>query len=230
MFRDERLEMKVGLFIGIGIFVMFLIVFSINDLNFLRDSYTLNIVFDYVNGITENAPVRIAGVHSGEVQKIKLFSEEETGKTRVNINVAIDGRIKLKENSVARINTLGLLGEQYLEITPGFDGKFLKNEDVIIGQNPANVGKQMEDMGVFIDSASLVMKDISEGKGSLGKFVTDDTLYNELNTIFGKMSRGEGTLGRLLNDDAIFRNVEEFTSDIKAHPWKLLSKPRTSDR
>ena len=72
MFRDEKLEMKVGIFIGIGIFLMFLIVFSIGDRYPFEKGYNVKVIFDYVNGITKDAPVRLAGVDVGEVKRFGL--------------------------------------------------------------------------------------------------------------------------------------------------------------
>ncbi|MFC1644188.1 MlaD family protein [Candidatus Omnitrophota bacterium] len=119
MFRDEKLELKVGLFIGIGIFVSFLIVFSISDFYLLKKGYDLEAVFDFVNGLTEKSPVRLAGVHVGEIQDIKVYYDEDAKKTRVKLGIWITGDIRIESDAIGRINTLGLLGEQYLEITPG---------------------------------------------------------------------------------------------------------------
>jgi phospholipid/cholesterol/gamma-HCH transport system substrate-binding protein len=223
MFRDQKLEMKVGLFIGIGLFIMFFIVFSISDIYVFEKGYDFNVIFDYVNGITANAPVRLAGVHVGDVKDIAVYYDDEAAKTRVKINVWVKGDMRIERDAVARINTLGLLGEQYLEITPGTVNRFLKSGDTIIGKSPVNVGLQMERI-------SGLVEDITEGKGTLGKLLTDDTLYNDLEVIFGRLSRGEGTIGKLLVEEKVYDNIEDFTSDIKAHPWKLLHKGKDSKK
>jgi len=74
MFRDEKIELKVGLFIGIGVCLMFLIVFSIKDVSVLGKMYDINVVFDFVNGLTKDSPVRFAGVDVGQVKNIGLFN------------------------------------------------------------------------------------------------------------------------------------------------------------
>lgn len=224
MFRNEKLELKVGLFIGIGVFLMFFIVFSISDFYLLKKGYEVRVIFDYVNGLTDNSPTRLAGVHVGEVKNLKIFYDEKAGRTRVSLNVWVDGDAKIETDAVARINTLGLLGEQYLEITPGKAKDFVKSGDMIASRNPANVGMQMEKMGELVGSVSKVFRDMERGDGTLGKLLTDDTLYDDLETIFGRLKRGEGTIGKLLVDETVYDNVEAFTGDIKAHPWKLLHK------
>ncbi len=199
MFRDEKLELKVGLFIGVGIVVMFLMVFSIKDISFMGKGYEIDVVFDYVNGITESAPVRLAGVNVGEIRGIRLYHDEEAGKTRVSLHVRIKDGTRIEEDAVARINTLGLLGERYMEISPGVSKNFISAGSVLTGHDPMDVGMQMKKVNEFLVSATAIAQHIEKGEGSLGKFIMEDGFYNEM---------------------------EAFASDIRAHPWKLLSKPR----
>jgi phospholipid/cholesterol/gamma-HCH transport system substrate-binding protein len=257
MFRDEKLELKVGLFIGVGIFLMFLIVFSISDFYLLREGYDINVIFNFVNGIKKNSPIRLAGVNVGEVKDIVIFYDEAEEKTRVSMDLRIMGGARVEKDAVARINTLGLLGEQYLELTPGISKEFLKDGDSIQGKDPVNVGMQMEKMSELADSMAGVMRSISRGEGTLGKLLMEDTIYRDLEAIFGRLRDGQGTLGRLLMEDTIYRdleaifgrlrdgegtigkflvkddvynNVEDFTSDIKAHPWKLLVRTKDESK
>lgn len=229
MFRNEKLEMKVGLFIGAGIFLMFLIVFSISDFYLLEKGYNVKVIFDYVNGITENAPIRLAGVHVGDVKNIKIYYDDAAGKTKVDLNVWVNDDVKIEKDAVARINTLGLLGEQYLEITPGTIREFLQPGGILLGENPVNVGQQMQNVSELITSIKDTFQHISKGEGTLGKFVGDNAVYDDLATILGRLSKGEGTIGKLLVEEKIYNDLEAFVADIKAHPWKLLSKPSRSE-
>jgi len=230
MFRDEKLEMKVGIFIGIGLFLMFMIVFSISDLYFFKKAYGIDVIFDFVNGITEDAPVRLAGVDIGEVEKMDVYYDETEERTRVKLNVKVSKNVLIEKDAIARINTLGLLGERYLEISPGQAKEFLKDGDVIIGKTPMNVGQQMEEMADLAKSVSEVFQKIKRGEGTLGKLIMDDTIYNDLQIIFERLRKGEGTIGKLLVQEKVYDDLEYFVEDIKAHPWKLLHKPSKSKR
>ncbi len=249
MIRNERIEMKVGLFMGIGLFVMFLIVFSVSDLHLLREAYEVEAVFDFVNGIKTSSPVRLAGVNVGEVSDINIFYDEAAGRTRVGVKMRVRKGIRIEKDAIVRVNTLGLLGEQYAEITPGTLREFLSDGDVIEGRNPVNVGQQMEVIQEVAELVVSMVKDASEGKGTIGKLLVDDSLYVGLADVLGRISKGEGTLGMLLTDDAIYNdlvtilgrirdgegtigkflvdeevyeNVRDFTDDIRRNPWKLL--------
>jgi phospholipid/cholesterol/gamma-HCH transport system substrate-binding protein len=260
MFRNENLEMKVGLFIGIGIFLAFVLVFSISDMYMLKDGYTVKVQFDYVNGITENSPVRLAGVHVGEISTIKLVHDGDGAFTKVKVEAMIREGVRIEKDAVAGINTLGLLGEQYLEISPGKSSQYLADGDDLRGINPVNVGQQMQVMSSMLETAREIGEKMIRGEGTLARLLTDGSVYNELSSILNKINTGEGTMGRLINDGALYKDLDRviggmaegrgtvgklltedeiyndlrfFVKDIKEHPWKLLRrdvKKRDDDR
>lgn len=66
-----------------------------------------------------------------------------------------------------------------------------------------------------LTDARKVVNDINEGKGSLGKMMKDETLYNETTTamvnlkeILQKINQGQGSVGKLVNDEALYKNVK----------------------
>ena len=199
--QNNALELKVGIFIAVGILIFFIIVFSIGDVNFIRTGYHLNVLFNFVNGIRQGAPVRLAGVNVGEIEKIDVFFDKDEKKTKVKILVRIDKRgTKIERDSTVIINTLGLLGEKYMEILPGTAvDDFLKNRELIVGEDPIATQVLTEKVAELAESFNVVMKRLKEGKGTVGKLLTEEKIYDDL---------------------------EAFVADIKKHPWKLLHKPR----
>ncbi|MFA6142202.1 MAG: MlaD family protein [Candidatus Omnitrophota bacterium] len=196
----KNFELKVGIFIMIGIAILFLIVFSIGDVNLSKTGYRIKVLFGFAGGIGPSAPVRLAGVGVGQVQGIRIIRDEQAKSTKAEITVWINDGAKVEEDAVVTINTLGLLGEKYLEIFPGTSGKpILKNNDVIAGKDPVPMEKITENLA---------------------------NLSESIKSIVDKIKSGEGTVGKLLMDDSVYKNLEEFTADIKRHPWKLLNKPR----
>ena len=193
-------ELKVGVFILIGIAILFLIVFSIGDINLSKTGYKIKILFGFAAGIGPSAPVRLAGVGVGQIQGIRIIRNELAKTTKAEITAWINDGAKIEKDAVVTINTLGLLGEKYLEIFPGTSGSaVLKNNETIAGKDPVPMERITENLAKLSDS---------------------------INTIVERLKKGEGTIGKLLTDDSIYKNLEEFTADLKRHPWKLLNKPR----
>lgn len=203
MDSTKQFELKVGVFILIGIAILFFIVFSIGDINLSKTGYKIKVLFGFASGIGPTAPVRLAGVGVGQVQGIHIIYDEKEKKTKAELTVWINDETKIEEDAVVTINTLGLLGEKYLEILPGTSGKpALKPNDTITGKDPVSMEKVTENLA---------------------------NLSESVNSIVDKIKKGEGTIGKLLVDDSIYNNLEAFTADIKRHPWKLLNKPRNED-
>ena len=203
MDSTKTFELKVGIFIMIGIAVLFFIVFSVGEINFSKTGYRIKVLFNFANGIGGTAPVRLAGVGIGQVQGIRILRDEKNNSTKAELTVWVNDNTKIENDAVVTINTLGLLGEKYLEIFPGTPGKpILKNNDTLIGKDPVPMEKITENLAALSDS---------------------------VRTIVDKIKSGEGTIGKLLNDDAIYNNLEGFTADIKKHPWKLLNRPRNEE-
>ncbi|MDD3905964.1 MAG: MlaD family protein [Candidatus Omnitrophica bacterium] len=195
----KSFELKVGVFILIGVMILFIIVFSIGGANFSKKGYKIKVQFSFANGIGGTAPVRLAGVGVGQIQGVRIIRDANTNLTKAELTAWIDEKAKIENDSVVTINTLGLLGEKYLEIFPGTPGNpLLKANDMIVGKDPIPMEKFTEDLANLTDS---------------------------VNAIVSKIKRGEGTIGKLLVDQAVYDNLEAFTADIKKNPWKLLVKP-----
>ena len=64
--RRLEFEVKIGLFVLIAIVLLTIITFSIGDF-FWRSGYSINVVLGFANGVQESAPVRLAGIHVGEL-------------------------------------------------------------------------------------------------------------------------------------------------------------------
>ena len=199
--ESKAFELKVGIFIAVGILIFFIVVFSIGDIYFIRKGYHINIVFNFANGITENAPVRLAGVNVGQIDKIDIFFDETEKKTKVKLLAWInDEKLRIERDSVAVINTLGLLGEKYLEIFPGTKiDDILVNDDEIIGRDPVPTEFIAEKVNDFANSAAVVMT---------------------------RLEKGEGTIGKLLVEEKVYNDLEALVEDIRQHPWKLLRKSK----
>jgi len=199
--ESKAFELKVGIFIAIGILIFFIVVFSIGDVTFIRSGYQVEIIFNFANGITESAPVRLAGVNIGQIDKIDLFFDENEKRTKVKLFAWVNNdNIKIERDSMAVINTLGLLGEKYLEIFPGTTTEdFLQNGDEIVGRDPVPTSLIAEKINDLADSAGIVMNRLKDGEGTVGKLLVEEKIYNDL---------------------------EAFVADLKKHPWKLLHKPR----
>ena len=111
--------MRLGGFILAALVAFGVMVFLLGEKQFLfSHTYNLNTQFDNVAGLDEGAPVRAGGVHVGAVQRIHLPRTPDD-KITVEMKLEKSTRDVIKKDSIATIETEGLLGAKYVAITFG---------------------------------------------------------------------------------------------------------------
>ncbi len=127
--QRSKVDVWVGLFVLIGAAaILFLALQSANLLNLsFEQTYRVSAQFDNAGGLKPKAAVKSAGVVVGRVEKIVF--DDKTFQARVVL--ALESRYAFPRDSSLKILTSGLLGEQYVGITPGGDEKNLAQGDVI---------------------------------------------------------------------------------------------------
>ena len=129
MMTRKELDLWVGVFVVIGMAALLFLSLKVANLTSFSaaEAYTVKAEFDNIGGLKVRAPVKSAGVVVGRVAEIRF--DNEVFKAQVTLNV--DSRFQFPKDSSASILTSGLLGEQYLDISPGADEKNLVQGDKI---------------------------------------------------------------------------------------------------
>ena len=225
--RVDALRFKVGAFILAGIILLFGFVFLVGDFSVFKPGNDIKVIFGFASGIKTASPVRLAGVDVGTVKSTQIFYDPEERKTKVEVLLWVDGEVKIPSDSRIWINTLGLLGEKYVEIIPGTDTvSFIGSGDTITGEDPVSIHEITRKAGDIALKIEDTLEDINqiiedeETKQSLKEIAVN------LKEITRKINEGEGTLGKFVTDDKIYSDLEILVDDLKRNPWKLLHKPK----
>jgi phospholipid/cholesterol/gamma-HCH transport system substrate-binding protein len=127
--RRTTLDLWVGIFVVAGIAALVMLAFKVGNLSTynVSDTYQLQAYFTNIGGLKPQASIRSAGVLVGRVTGITL----DTGRYEAKVTMSIDSRYKFPKDTFANILTSGLLGEQYIGLSPGGDEEMLKNGDII---------------------------------------------------------------------------------------------------
>jgi phospholipid/cholesterol/gamma-HCH transport system substrate-binding protein len=131
MRRNYSLDFVVGLFVLAGILAFVLLALKVSglqDFNWQKDEYVLNASFSNVGGLKPRSRVSIGGVNIGRVKYITLDSEN-TYDAIVSMSINPSLRDKIPEDSIASIRTSGLIGDNFIALTPGGSDTFLKSGD-----------------------------------------------------------------------------------------------------
>ena len=128
--KTRGIEILVGLFLVAGILSLIMLAFQVSGLANIvgRHGYTITADFDNIGGLRIRAPVSVSGVRIGEVTGIQL--NPTTFKAMVTMSIA-PNQNAIPSDSTASIFTEGLLGSNYISLSPGFSDTNLKNGDKI---------------------------------------------------------------------------------------------------
>jgi phospholipid/cholesterol/gamma-HCH transport system substrate-binding protein len=243
-------ELRVGLFVIVGLSVLGAGIFYVTGPGFLGPKYRLKTFLPDVAGLANGATVSVDGVAVGNVVNIQFaphFAEQKSDKAH-NVEVVLRVEQKYKSfiltDSTAALVTQGLLGNKYINLTRGFTGVPLKEWDTVPAANSVDV---MAQLGALSTSVSDLLDGVKQGRGTIGKLVNDPGAYDHLNGVLAKadslitgVQEGHGTLGKLVASDEMYAKVDQSLDNVngiltdaragKGTIGKLLNDPTLYDQ
>jgi phospholipid/cholesterol/gamma-HCH transport system substrate-binding protein len=227
-------ELRVGAVVLTALVVLAVSIFLIGEQGRLftkKNRYFIEVLT--VSGLHQGNPVELNGVTVGQVDRIVL--PEDVRRERLVVWVSVDERFadRIREDSHARIRTLGLLGDKFIDLTSGSPetapippGGQIPTAPVTDVDRLLTTGEDLVDNMVAIShSLRSVLARVDRGEGLLGELTTDDVVgkritdslhstLGSIESVASRIDRGEGTLGRLVNDpelgDRLRASVDRF--------------------
>jgi phospholipid/cholesterol/gamma-HCH transport system substrate-binding protein len=253
-------ELRVGLFVLVGLTVLAAGIFYVTGAGILGPKYRIKTFLPEVSGLANGASVKLDGVEIGNVESVKLVPRIAGKPVDKNRNVEVDMRIdrrfqsEILTDSVASLVTEGLLGNRYVEITRGLTGTPLKENQEIPGAEEKAIKEVVERSAELLGNLTALSSDaqdlivgVKNGRGTLGKLLTDEQAYNHLNSVLARSDQmlaniqaGQGTLGKVVASDEMYGkvdkaldNVNSTIADLRAGKGtlgKLLTDPTLYDQ
>ncbi|MGH8004256.1 MAG: MlaD family protein [Limisphaerales bacterium] len=153
----------------------------------LKPKNTVKTWFPSLSGLVEGSPVWVNGVEVGQVSDIELDQLVSEGKIIISMGINRKYWNLLRQDSKARLGTVGLLGDKYVEIIAGTAASpELKSEDYILGERPVDLTSALSSTPELLKNAdrllvrlTAIADQIDAGRGSIGKLFRDDRFYVE---------------------------------------------------
>ena len=208
MKRTDRVrwsELKVGLLVAFGLFFLLWASFTGGGTSIFYPKFELNTMLKTSNGLVKGAPVRLSGVEVGKVGDIKLVGQTLTEQVHVQMFIEQRAWSLVKANSEATLGTIGMLGDKYIEISPGsvelpdlsagdyIPGHVAGDLLTIIDKAPDMLGNLQE----LSDALARLARHLGGEEGTVGKLLYDDSLYR----VMMSTTEGVGELMATLNAD-----------------------------
>lgn len=199
-------EVKSGVFVTFSIALLLALIFIIGRWA-TGATYTYYLRFGYVSGLEVNAPVYVAGTEMGKVDSIKIEPDDEK---IILVTVRVPQHVVLHEDAEAFIDTLGMMGEKFVELSPGsLESPALKPGSLIVGLDPIPMHQIIGKMNVLADR----MDELT---------VSLNPLVSNMNTM---LEGNKEQLSRMIaNFEETSANIRDITTDLKKRPWRLVRK------
>ena len=245
-------QLRVGLTLAISLIVLAVGIFFIGgQVGFLTRTYTLKAFFADASGLRGGAVVQLAGIPVGNVSKFVITNSTEADHAvEVTLKISRKYQNQIRSDSIASVETAGLLGESFVNVTRGTPGQPVVSpggevktvEGADIKKIVANTNDVLTNLRGVSEQLSNVAHQISSGKGSIGELIYNQDLYNRMNRatrslqqVADNLSAGHGTLGKLLSDETAYdklntaldrvNQVVDSVQNGKGSVGKLINDP-----
>lgn len=217
---DRRLSLVVGGFIlaSLGLLALGILLLSSGS-GIFSPQYRLVAGFGNVQGLQPGAPVWLAGKEVGHVDTVEFTAEPGTRPVQVGLRVATSLRDRVREDSIARIGTIGLLGDSYVEITVGSpDARILSDGDAIGVVDPASISdviatgtEALDNIALLASNLNGVVENFSESEGGAKASLAIEAASN----IVLEVQDGSGLLHSLVYDDYQSDGIESIGKSLE---------------
>jgi phospholipid/cholesterol/gamma-HCH transport system substrate-binding protein len=191
---------RLGAFILGTLAILATGIFIIGGKKYLFTStYALKTNFANVAGLQAGADVMVGGLHSGAVRSIRL-PDKPGDQMIVVMELDQSTRKIIRDDSVASIQTEGLLGNQYVAISFGSgDQPEVKDGDTIASLPPLEMSELLDKANGILGQGQAAMANINQ-------------VSEHLKSVSAKIDSGNGTVGALVNDKEIYNNLNQTAS------------------
>jgi phospholipid/cholesterol/gamma-HCH transport system substrate-binding protein len=221
-------QLRVGLLVlgGLAIGALALVLVGRTG-NVFGQRYELVTLVPSAAGLVPGAAVQLAGQTVGQVDRVDLIpvdARPPSGEAvALWLNVNVDVRDQIREDSRAQVRTQGLLGDRLIDISPGGpDARVLEPGDTLVSAKPVDYDALIADGAAAVGDLVEVTGDLSqltrgvlEGRGTLGRLMTDDELYIRLtglaasmDTLLDAAAQPGGPVMRMLSDDSLYLSLK----------------------
>lgn len=209
--QQKNLELKVGLFVLLGLISVGVLIVSFGRFGELfQKSYQLTVQFENTDGVIKNSQVLYRGARVGTVSTAPQIADK--GK-HVNLGIKVNKNVLIDRASTFEVGSYGLLGDRFIDVQPPEEasGEYFADGDVVVGSKAAGLGdltkklngmlKDLEEKGVMEDFASIT----TSAKG----------ITEKLDNILGVAEEGRGPVYTLLNDKETAAEIKDMIQEFK---------------
>ena len=218
-------QLKVGVLGIVAMSCVALVVFLLTgDMQWFRKQIPLHLYTSDASGLNAGAPVRINGIGAGKVERVGLSGETDPRRViKVDFLVDEDMMKQIPNDSIASISSDNLLGStKFLQINKGESHELVSAGATVKSADTRQFDALVQQGYSVLDSLQSILGKVQDivgqvevGKGTIGKLLVDETLYqslqatvNQVQLLSTTLNSKTGTIGHLVNDDALYQQLQ----------------------
>ncbi len=217
-----KIETKVGLLSIVGVMTLILFGYWVGLYDPFSNRQELHVMYNYAGGIDVGSPVRVMGIKVGKVKAIEFkpgFKTPSGEEVQLQITVVIDRAAwkSVREDSRFYINLAGVIGEKFLEITPGsIDATQLKSGQIVRGEDPPRIDQLIsQSYGL----AGKIIEVIEKNEGTVSNTIAQvDKLLTNFNKTLQLLdkTRNNKDIEKVLNNVIVISdNLAYLTTQLR---------------
>jgi phospholipid/cholesterol/gamma-HCH transport system substrate-binding protein len=231
MDRDRRLSLSVGAFALVALGALAAGILSLSaQQGIFKSRYRLVAYFDNVQGLVSGAQVWLAGTRVGQVERVELAPRPQ-GEPAVRVLLQIDESVheRIRADSVAQIGTIGLLGDQLVQISIGSSAEpALGAGSEIATLDPFDLNIMVSKGGRALDAIENLAANLNESLEEFQQTGATEKLGNSLAALSGVVAEvkdGDGMLHSLIYEpydgsalssfEELMRSLANITSEVE---------------
>jgi phospholipid/cholesterol/gamma-HCH transport system substrate-binding protein len=221
---DRGRMLRVGVFVLVGLGVFLGMIYALGArARLFEPRFTISAEFTEVGGLVEGATVRLAGVQIGRVSGVTLPSEPG-GKVRVDMTIARRFGDRVRKDSVARIETQGLLGDRIIELSVGSAAAPpVRPNEVVASRDPFDINRVMDEGAQVVKSIGTLADSLRETAQTLNQsgLIQETTstvraarkITDQVGRVVGEVERGKGWAHALIYEEPLaLRRVNDLVA------------------
>ncbi|HMH85572.1 MAG TPA: MlaD family protein [Gemmatimonadaceae bacterium] len=223
-------QLKVGVLILVALVIIAASIVKLGQAgNLFGKRYRLVAYVASASGLRVGGQVTVAGQVAGSIKDIKFLPPDTDTTRNLKMVLEVDRKLseQVRQDSRAKIQTSGLLGDKLVDISVGTPpNRALHEGDTLIVVPSIDYEAVVQQASGAIAEVVRLTRDLSKvtgginrGEGTLGQLVTNRQLYDQLNatllrtsSLMARMENPRGTVGRLLDDPALYNSLTRMIS------------------
>ncbi len=197
-------EMKVGVFVLMGIIIVGVVVFLIGQERSIFSRHVEYITtFSDVQGLKTGAPIRLSGIDVGTVGEVSHSANLNDPRIHVELSLVRSEATRVRANATAKIVNKGLLGDKMVEIIPGTNDKPPFSGTIIPGEDPTDFSNLVSQVEPIAEKTNRVLGNLEHMSKNLASEELNEDLrgsFRSVHFILKEVAEGKGYLHRLLSD------------------------------